>query len=204
MSFCSHTNALHIVLKDRPVGEALELVKKELGLQIDYNGPAQTELVLNYNGCDLKPKWLLSEVAIPSGAILRCVDRERTAAQLYVHCNFNKQIVRLTDSSINEDTTIRTLRKHISNTLGLPLSLFCLETFDEKQRLYDESKLFDYDIRVHDHIRLKVWGEMEKFINSCLKGFPEHYAHDDLTRHYQAQVALYVAAFYGNGSTVFF
>ena len=71
------------------VGEALELVKKELGLQIDYKGPAQTELVLNYNGCDLKPKWLLSEVAIPSGAILRCVDRERTAAQLYAHYNFN-------------------------------------------------------------------------------------------------------------------
>lgn len=180
------------------VGDALELIRKEFSLQIDYKGPAERTLVLNYNGCDLKPKWLLSELSIPSGAILRCLFREQSAAQLYVHCNFNKQIIRLFDPNIDEDTTIRTLRIQISNKLGLPLSVFCLETFDEKQRLYDEMRLVHYDIKVHDHIRLKVWGEMEKFINSCVKGFPEHYASDDLTRHYQAQVALYIAAFYGN------
>jgi len=54
-----------------------------------------------------------------------------------------------------------------------------------------------YMIQIHDHIYLKVWKGYEKFVNSCIKGFTEQYSYDDLTRHYQTQVALYIAAFYG-------
>ena len=178
------------------VEEVLELVKAEFGLQINHNSAAETSVVLNYNGCDLKLKWTLGELAIPSGAILRCFHRQQQAANLYILCGFNKQILKLFDSTITLETTIGTLRKQIANQLGLPLSIFCLETL-HGTRLYDEMKLINYDVKLHDHIYLRVWREHEKFVNACVKGFSEHHSSDDLTRHYQAQVALHIAAFYG-------
>jgi hypothetical protein len=179
------------------VEDILELVKREFGLNIESTGPSETSIVLSYNGCDLKPKWSLVDLSIPSGSIIRCLYREQKAADLYIHCGFNKQILKLFDSSIRMETTIGTIRKMISDKLGLPLSTFCLETYHNKQRLFDQMKLMNYDLKIHDHIYLKVWSGYEKFINSCIKGFTESYAHDDLTRHYQTQVALYIAAFYG-------
>ncbi|CAF3696153.1 unnamed protein product [Rotaria sp. Silwood1] len=180
------------------VEDVLTLVKQEFGLNTEDSGPSETSIVLNYNGSDLKPKWSLVDLSIPSGSIIRCLYREQKAADLYVLCSFNRQILKLYDSSITIETTIDTIRKKLSDKLGLPLSIFCLETYDTKQRLYDEMKLINYDIKIHDHIYLKVWRGYEKFINSCVKGFTEPYAHDDLTRHYQTQVALYIAAFYGH------
>ncbi|CAF0836993.1 unnamed protein product [Rotaria sordida] len=178
--------------------DILELIKKEYGLSFYDNNSSETKIVLNYNGCDLKPKWTFGDLNIPSGSIIRCLSKQQTAADLYIHCGFNKQIFKLFDSSITNETTIGTIRKKISDKLGLPLSTFCLETYDTKQRLYDEIKLFNYDIKIHDHIYLKVWKGYEKFINACVKGFTEHYSHDDLIRHYQTQVALHIAAFYGH------
>ncbi|CAF4284594.1 unnamed protein product, partial [Rotaria sp. Silwood2] len=178
--------------------DILELMKKEYGLQYHDRGSSETTIVLTYNGSDLKPKWTFGDLNIPSGSIIRCISKQQTAADLYIHCGFNKQIFKLFDSSITNETTIGTIRKKISDKLGLPLSTFCLETYDGKQRLYDEMKLFNYDIKVHDHIYLKVWQGYEKFVNSCVKGFTEHYSHDDLIRHYQTQVALHIAAFYGH------
>ncbi|CAF2813880.1 unnamed protein product [Rotaria sp. Silwood2] len=180
------------------VEDVLTLAKREFGLNSEDSGPSETSIVLNYNGSDLKPKWSLVDLSIPSGSIIRCLYREEKAAELYVLCSFNRQILKLYDSSITIETTISTIRKKISDKLGLPLSIFCLETYDTKQRLYDEMKLLNSDIKIHDHIYLKVWRGYEKFLNSSIKGFTEPYAHDDLTRHYQAQVALYIAAFYGH------
>lgn len=179
------------------VEDVLTLIKKEFNLDTKYNGTAETSIVLNYNGSDLKPKWSLVDLSIPSGSIIRCLYREEQAADLYVYCSYNKQIFKLYDSSITIETTIGDVRKKISNKLGLPLSLFCLENYHNKKRLYDEMKLINYDIKIHDHLYLKVWQGYEKFIDACVKGFTEQYAYDDLTRHYQAQIALYIAAFYG-------
>jgi len=179
------------------VDDIITLVKKEFNLNIEDSGPSESSIVLNYNGSDLKPKWSLADLSIPSGSIIRCLYREEKAPDLYIHCGFNKQILKLFDSSITIETTIYTIRKIISDKLGLPLSLFCLETYHSQQRLYDQMKLTNYDIKIHDHIYLKVWRGYEKFINNCIKGFTEPYSHDDLIRHYQTQVALYIAAFYG-------
>ena len=180
------------------VEDVLNLVKAEFGLNIEDSGPAETSIVLTYNGSDLKPKWLLTDLKIPSGGIMRCLYREVEAADLYIHCGFNKETLKLFDASINIETTIGTLRKKISDRLGLPLSTFCLETEDHQQRLYDQAKLMDYDLKLHAHLHLKVWRGYEKFISACIRGFMEHYSHDDLTKHYQGQVALSIAAFYGN------
>ncbi|CAM4829977.1 unnamed protein product [Rotaria magnacalcarata] len=180
------------------VEDILTLVKQEFKLNTQNTGTAETSIVLNYNGSDLKPNWSLVDLSIPSGSIIRCLYREEKAADLYVFCSYNKQIFKLFDSSITTDTSISTVRKKISDKLGLPLSVYCLETYHNKQRLYDEMKLDSYDIKMHDHIYLKVWRGYEKLLNSCIKGFTEPYANDDLTRHYQTQIALYIAAFYGH------
>ncbi|UJR10034.1 hypothetical protein I4U23_014257 [Adineta vaga] len=180
------------------VEDILALVKKEFDLNTQDSSSGEISIVLSYNGSDLKPKWSLSELNIPSGSIIRCLYREKKAADLYVHCSYNKQIFKLFDSTITINTTIGTIRKNLSNRLGLPLSVFCLETYDGKQRLYDQMKLFDYDLKPHAHLYLKVWQGYEKFINACIKGFTERYAHDDLTRQYQIQIALYIAAFHGH------
>ncbi|CAF1303198.1 unnamed protein product [Rotaria sp. Silwood1] len=66
-----------------------------------------------------------------------------------------------------------------------------------KRRLYDQMKLYQYDLKLHDHIYLKVRRDYENFLNSCTKGFLKHCSYDDLTRHYQLQIALHLAAFYG-------
>ncbi|CAF3340496.1 unnamed protein product [Rotaria socialis] len=186
------------VTEDDCVENTLISIKQEFDLKVYDNGSSDKSVVLNYNGCDLKPKWTFGDLNIPSGAIIRCVTRQQQAADLYIHCGFNKQILKLFDSSITIGTTIGTIRKKISDKIGLPLSTFCLESYDGKQRLYDDMKLMTYDIKVHDHVYLKVWQGYEKFINSCIKGFTEHFSHDDVIRHYQSQIALYVAAFYGH------
>jgi hypothetical protein len=181
------------------VEDVVQLAQREFDLKDDnINNPSEISIALNYNGSDLKPKWLFADLSIPSGAIIRCLSREKEAAELNIHCEFNKQILKLFDSSITNDTNIGTIRIKISEKLGLPLSTFCLETYDGKTRLYDEMKLFNYDIKIHDHIHLKVWQGYEKLINSCIRGFTEQYSCDDLTRHYQTQIALYIAAFYGD------
>jgi hypothetical protein len=183
------------------VEDVLELIQREFDLKVHGSGPAETSIVLSYNGFDLKPKWSLADLSIPSGSIIRCIHREQKAADLYIHCEFNKQILKLFDSSITPETTIGTIRKLISDKLGLPLSIFCLESYNGRQRLYDEKKLINYDVKIHDHVYLKVWRGYEKYISSCIKGFTEHYSHDELTRHYQTQVALHIAAFYGEISS---
>jgi hypothetical protein len=182
------------------VEEILELIQKQLTLQMNDNIVRETLIVLNYNGCDLKPNWTLSQLSIPSGAILRCFHRKQQTAHLHIHCGFNRKILRLFDAKLSMDTTIGTLRCQVSDILGLPLSLFCLEKLSNKQRLYDTITLNEYDIQIHDHIYLQVWREHEKFINACVKGFSQQYSHDDLTRHYQVQVALHIAAFHGKQS----
>ena len=179
------------------VEEILQLVQEEFGLQVHTTGRSESSIVLNYNGFDLKPKWTFADISIPSGAMIRCIYKEQQAADLYVHCGFNKQLLKLFESSINIESTIGSVRKKISDQLGIPLSTFCLETYDGKHRLLDPLQLMNYDIKIHDHVYLKVWKGYEKFISSCIRGYVEQYSHDDLTRHYQAQVALYIAAFYG-------
>jgi hypothetical protein len=179
------------------VEDILKVVEQEFGLKVHSHGRSETSVVLSYNGFDLKPKWSFGDLNIPSGAIIRCIFKEKKAAKLYIHCEFNKQILKLFDSSIAIESSISYVRKKISDQLGLPLSIFCLETYHGKVRLYDQMALMHYDIKIHDHLVLKVWKGYEKFISSCIRGYAEHYSHDDLTRYYQMQVALHIASYYG-------
>ncbi|UJR36041.1 hypothetical protein I4U23_028778 [Adineta vaga] len=180
------------------VEEILELAKQKFGLKVHGSGPSETSVVLSYNGFDLKPQWLVSDLGIPSGAIIHCLYREQKAADLYVYCAFDKRILKIFDSTITMDTDIGSIRQIISRKIGLPLSTFCLETYSGTQRLYDEMKLINYDIKTHDHVYLKVWQGFDKFIAACVKGLIERFSPEELTRHYQAQVALYIASFYGH------
>ena len=179
------------------VEEILRLVEKEFGLQVHSHGITETSVILNYNGFDLKPKWSIADLNIPSGSIIRCIYKEKKAADLYIHCEYNKQILKLFDAAIKFDSPISLIRKKISDRLGIPLSTFCLETYHRRVRLYDQMGLTNYDIKIHDHLVLKVWKGYEKFISSCIRGYAEHFSHDDLTRYYQMQIALYIAAYHG-------
>ncbi|CAF0832820.1 unnamed protein product [Adineta ricciae] len=180
------------------VEEILELAKRRFGLKVHGNGPSETSVVLAYNGFDLKPQWCVSDLSIPSGAIIHCIYREVKAPELYVYCGFDQHILKIYDSSITIETKIGTIRRIISQKIGLPLSTFCLETYTGTQRLYDEMKLINYDIKIHDHVYLKVWQGFDKFIAACVKNHVERVSPDELARHYQAQVALYIASFYGH------
>ena len=179
------------------VQTVIDMVQHAFDLHVDADSQATKSIVLNYNGSDLKPTWLLTDLYIPPGAIIHCLYREKTTPALYVHCGFNNQILEFFDDAIAVDTTIGDLRKKISDRIGLPLGTFCLQMYNSKQQLYDQMKLFHYEIKPHDHVYLKVWRGYEKFLNSCMNGFPKYYAHDDLTRHYELQTALHIAAFYG-------
>ncbi|CAF1316717.1 unnamed protein product, partial [Didymodactylos carnosus] len=134
------------------VQDIIKQVKHEFHLTSQGSGQSETSIVLNYNGSDLKPKWTVGDLGIPSGAIIRCLYREKKAADLYVYCAFNRQIVKLFDSTITLETTIGTIRKKLSDTLGLPLSTFCLENRDGRVRYYDHMKLINYDIKLNGRI----------------------------------------------------
>lgn len=180
------------------VQEIIDMVRQQFGIRVDIAKDSNMSVALNYNGSDLKSTWSLNELGIPSGAILYCLSRDRKTIDLQVHCEFNHQTLDFFfDNTLNVDTTIGDLRKRISDQLGLPLSTFCLEIDQRKERLYDSMKLYQYEINSNDHLYLKVWHGYESFLNSCMKGIPKSYARDDLTRHYQLQIALYIAAFYG-------
>ncbi|CAF3760901.1 unnamed protein product [Adineta steineri] len=180
------------------VHNVIEFAKRKFGLKVHGSDTSKISIVLSYRGLDLKPKWCISDLSIPSGAIIQCVYREQKIPDLNIYCGYDKKTLKLFDTSITGETKIGTIRRIISNKLGLPLSTFCLETYTGTQRLYDDMKLNDYDIKMHEHIYLKVWHGFEKFIAACVKGFLEPCSPDDLTRHYQVQVALHIAAFYGH------
>ncbi|CAF0754445.1 unnamed protein product [Didymodactylos carnosus] len=180
------------------VQDIIKQVQHEFHLTAQGSGPSETSIVLNYNGSDLKPKWAVGDLGIPSGAIIRCLYREQKAADLYIYCAFNQQTIKIFDSTLTLETTIGTIRKKLSDTLGLPLSTFCLESRDGRVRYYDHMKLISYDIKLNGRVYLKVWKGFEKFLTNCLKGFHDTYAQDDLTRQYQLQIALHIAAFYGH------
>lgn len=189
------------VVDDTRVQDIIGMVKYKFGLKVDTDHQDKTSIVLNYNGSDLKPTWSLTDLGVPTGAIIRCLYRAKKNADLYVHCEFNNQLLELFDDSITIETTIGEIRKKISDKIGIPLSTFCVEMYDiERRRLHDRMKLFQCDLKLQDHIYLKVWPGYEDFLNSCMKGFPKKYSHDDLIRHYQLQIALHFAAFYGRHS----
>lgn len=196
----SPTNTVRTIDTDQDlcVNDVLDMVKKDFGLHFEPPGPQERVLVLNFDGCDLKPKWKLKEIPIPTGSILRCLFRRCPTPYLHVHCSYSRKILKFFESAVNLQMTVGDVRIRISNELGIPLSLFRLESFDGNRHFYDEAKLIDYNLQVYDHVFLKVWSDQEKFLNSCLKGFAEHFSNDELVRHYQAQVALHIAAFYGN------
>lgn len=193
------TNALRLidVTSNVRIEDIIKLAQQEFGLKVQTDGRTETSIVLNYNGFDLKPKWTFADISIPSGAMIRCIYKEQEAADLYVHCGFNKQLLKLFDPTISMESTVSSIRKRISDQLGIPLSTFCLETYDGKHRLLDRMRLMDYDIKLHDHVYLKLWKGFERFVNSCIRGYVNRYSHDDLIRYYQSQIALYIAAFYG-------
>ena len=179
------------------VEKLLNLVKKEFGLNIWQRGAPERNLVLNFNGCDLKPKWNVADLSMPSGSMIRCLFRPENSPFVYVHCSYNKQILKITEPTLNLDSSIKELRVYVARLLGIPLSLFCLETYTGKQKLYDDKTLNDYDIKAHEHLYLKVWNDQEKFLNSCLRGFSDNFSNDEFIRHFQSQVALHIAAFHG-------
>ena len=179
------------------VQDIIDMVQHEFGLRVEDDSQTGRSIVLNYNGSDLKSTWLLTDLNIPPGAIIHCVQRERKIPDLYIHCGFNNQILEFFDDTITIDTTIGEIRKKISNRIGLPLSTFGLKIQNSKRHLYDQMELFHYEIKPHDHVCLRVWRGYAKFLNSCMQGFPKYYAHDDLTRNYELQIALHIAAFYG-------
>jgi hypothetical protein len=72
----------------------------------------------------------------------------------------NKQILKLLDTSITIGTT---------GKLGLPLRVFCLEIYHNKERLYDQMKLMNYDLKIHDHIYLKFGLDMKNELIHLLK-----------------------------------
>lgn len=180
------------------VQEIIDMMRRQFGIRVDIVQDSSMSIVLSYNGSDLKSTWSLNDLGIPPGAILYFLSRERRTIDLQVHCEFNHQTLEFFfDDTLNVETSIGELRRRISDRLGLPLSTFCLEIDQRNERLYDNMKLYQYEIKSTDHIHLKVWRGYENFLNACIKGFSKSYARDDLTRHYQLQIALYIAAFYG-------
>ena len=187
------------VKDDTRIEQIIDLVKDEFGLRTTPNDEDKTSIVLNYNGEDLKPTWSFADSAIPTGSIIHCSYRPKKKADLYVHCLFNDQLLPIFDSTITINTSIAQIRKIISNQIGIPLSTFFLQTYHhhEQQPLHDQMKLYQANLNLNDHIYLRVWSSFEHLITSSFKGFPIKYSNDHLIRHYQLQIALHCAAFYG-------
>lgn len=183
------------------VKEVIDMIQDEFDLYVDSSDHPDRLLVLNYNGSDLKPTWRLTDLMIPPGAIIHCLYRENRAAQIYIDCAFNKQVLEFFDDDITGETTVGEIRKKISNKIGLPLSTFCLEKHNTGQRLFDQMNLSQYQIKLNDHVDLKVWRGYEKFLKSCMRGLRQSYSNDDLTRYYELQIALHIASFYGKLSS---
>lgn len=179
------------------IQEIIDLIQKEFDIRISNENEENIAIILNYNGADLKPTWLIGDLNIPPGTILHCFYRDLKPADLYVHCGFNKQVLELFDDTITTDMTIAKLRTKIANKLGIPLSTFWLEMYHCEERLFDQMKLYQYDLKPSSHVFLRILYGYDKFIRSCLKGFTQFLAHDELTRDYEHQIALHIAAFHG-------
>lgn len=161
-------------------------------------------LYLKLHGTELKDEWSIQH--IPPGSTVKCYVDAIRITDYYVYILFQKRILELINSKFDpQKTLVIELREHLSNLLGIPLSVFRLKS-SSNCVMFDQHFVSDYKLTRNSQFILETWQGWDLFLEYCIKGFTKHlvelFSKDELIRQYQIKVALYIGSFYGNYDVV--
>ena len=190
------------IIENQTVQDVKNLLEDHFKIDTSVTGLGKKRIVLEYAGCDLSDSWILKDLAIPIGSLLKCMIREVKEPEFIVFIKFRKEKVKIFDTELNPmQSTILELRVYLSNLFGYPLSIFRLIAANTNQVLFDDKILDDYDIYKKE-IVLETWQGWDKFLHIAIKGFGNQLikamSTDEYIRQYQMRCALYLASHYGN------
>ncbi|CAF1299160.1 unnamed protein product [Adineta ricciae] len=159
-------------------------------------------LSLMYNSTELQPHWFLEDVQIQFGATVRCMVKEDRIPDYRLFLPIRNETFDVFDSGMHPtETTVLQLRIVASHKSGLPLSAFRLIT-DKNTDLVDHIRLSQYDIDYRSTLTIQTWIGWSDFYTYTIKGYTKAVLKllhsDELVRQYMMQLALYIAAHYGN------
>ncbi|CAF3466203.1 unnamed protein product [Rotaria socialis] len=170
-------------------------------------------LSLLYENTEIQPTWFVQDINIRFGATVRCVvievlleiTKTKLAYRIPEYRLFlpiRNETFDVFDSTLHPiETTILQLRVVASRKSGLPLSAFRLIN-DRNNELFDHIRLSQYDIDFRATLDIQTWTGWSDFFTYAMKGYTKAVlkllSSDELVRQYMLQVALYIAAHYGN------
>ncbi|CAL8309723.1 unnamed protein product [Lota lota] len=200
ISFEDFREPFHVSL-DQTVGAVKQMVTKYFHLQLVNDKEVQQVLELNYAGASLQDSWALGDVGVSSGAVLRCLIKNKPPPAIQVFNVVTQETFPVIEPTLLLSTSVARLKTIISLHVGLPVSTFRLSTALGVE-LYDCNLLSDYDIELGSTLQLDTWDGWVEFIQGCVRGhrlaIQCHLSKEKAVMRFQLRVALYIAAFLGH------
>ncbi|UJR31762.1 hypothetical protein I4U23_019240 [Adineta vaga] len=165
-------------------------------------------LSLVYDSTELRSHWFLEDIHIRFGSTVRCMVKEDRIPDYRLFLQIRNETFDVFDAKLHPtQTTILQLRIVASHKSGIPLSAFRL-VMDTNTELFDHVRLSQYDIDYRATLTIQTWVGWSDFYTYAIKGRNDSNRYtkavikllssDELVRQYMLQVALYIAAHYGN------
>ncbi|CAF0814123.1 unnamed protein product [Rotaria sordida] len=184
------------------VKDLLEWITDRFHFETGTGEIGNRRLSLLYDNTELQLHWFLRDINIRFGATVKCAVIEDRIPDYRLFLPIRNEIFDIFDSNLHPiETTILQLRIVASNKSGLPLSAFRLVN-DKNMELFDHVRLSQYDIDYRATLTIQTWIGWSDLFTYAIKGYTKAVlkllSSDELVRQYMLQVALYIAAHYGN------
>ncbi|KAM9831439.1 protein ANKUB1-like [Neosynchiropus ocellatus] len=186
------------VPRDQSVGIVKQLVKDAFLVRLLDDAHY---LELNYAGAAMQDSWVLSDVGVTSGSLIKCLIKSEQKAALFVFNVVTKDMLPVQGSERLMSMSVAQLKSIVSEKTNLPVSVFRLRTSCHVQ-LYDCNTLQDYGIKEGAILYLDTWDGWVEFLQGCLLGSKttvlSHFSQQQLVNRFQQRVALYIASSLGH------
>ncbi|CAF2702244.1 unnamed protein product [Rotaria sp. Silwood2] len=188
--------------KTLTVKDLLEWITDRFHFETGSGEIGNRRLSLLYENTELQSHWFLEDINIRFGSTVKCVIIEDRIPDYRLYLPIRNETFDIFDSNLHPiETTILQLRIVASNRSGLPLSAFRLVN-DKRNELFDHVRLSQYDIDYRATFTIQTWVGWSDFFTYAIKGYTKAVlkllSSDELVRQYMLQVALHIAAHYGN------
>lgn len=188
--------------ENETVGEIKQKVEEYFKIDTSGTGREKKRIVLEFAGGDLNDSWIMNDLPIPAGSVVKCLVRVERDPDFRFYLTYKQEYFSLYDTELNiSRASVLELRVCAANHLGLPLSIFRLKKPKSEQILFDDKTLFEYGIVLTTDLILETWQGWDTFLHYAMSGFHNQLmkslSTDEYIKQYQMRCALYIAAHYG-------
>jgi len=180
-------------------------------------------LEFNFGGASLQDDWVLNDISIISGSVIKCHLKTISKPNLLIYLAYNNYtVLKITEDIDVYKDTVSDLKSIIAERLGIPVSIFRL-TFNPNlpfnndlnenisdpsspmkrsngnmQEIFDTNLLDYYGVELGSEIRLDLWDGWNELILAAIAGHERvvrrYFSFSKPIRLFQQKVSLYIAA----------